>query len=45
MPSDYGYQIPPSSQRPQMYNRVALEEPKELIRAEEDQYLKQSGIE
>lgn len=45
MPSDYGYPIPPSGQRPQMYNRVALEEPKELIRAEEDQYLKQSGIE
>ena len=37
MPSDYGYPIPPSGQRPQVYNRVALEEPKELIRAKEDQ--------
>ena len=45
MPSDYGYPIPPSSQRPQVYSRVALEEPKELIRAKEDQYLEQSGVE
>ena len=45
MPSDYGYPIPPTGQRPQVYNRVALEEPKELIRAKEDQYLEQSGVE
>ena len=45
MPSDYGYPIPPTSQRPQVYSRVALEEPKELIRAKDDQYLEQSGVE
>ena len=45
MPSDYGYPIPPSSQRPQVYNRLAVEESKELIRAKDDQYLEQSGVE
>ena len=45
MPSDIGYPIPALGQRPQVVNRLDIEEPKELIRAKDDEGLKRVGVE
>jgi hypothetical protein len=45
MPSDIGYPVPGLGQRPQIVNRLAIEEPKELIQAKDEEGLVRSGVE
>lgn len=44
MPSDIGYPVPVLGQRPQIVNRLAIEEPKELIQAKDEESLVRSGV-
>lgn len=45
MPSDVGYPLPPIIQRPQLMNRVDLNETKQLLKAKEDRQLEIQGVE
>jgi hypothetical protein len=45
MPSEIGYPLPPNTQRPQLFNRVELEESKNLLKVTEDDQLSSLGVE
>ena len=45
MPSDVGYPLPPVNQRPQLVNRLNVNENTGLLKVKEDDALKQAGVE
>ncbi len=45
MPSDIGYTLPPVNKRPQLFSRVDVGEPKDLLKIEEDNQLESQGVE